>query len=282
MKAVIFGLIALAVGKAALPTDALAQASLSARYAKLACAVVQLRTNDEVGTGFFINSEGDIASAAHVVYDRSYTTGPLGLEPHVTVKVGLRVVQPGLQDIAVPPQTIIPNDLLNANHDLAIIKTGNPTKCFLQQDDSDKVRVGDDVISIGFPASSTDRVLYRGFLSSKHILNHLLGPITDNPGRNAKNMYEVMRVQMPITPGVSGSPLIDDSDRMIGIMVEEPVVFAQDVEDLIKAYGFDNSGKPVALEFGFNTLSILGHLAFAVKTFDTAGAGYAVPINLLR
>ncbi len=83
---------------------------------------------------------------------------------------------------------------------------------------------------------------------------------------------------MPITPGASGSPVIDDDGKAIGVVSEAPMIWTQDLADITKI-AFTGTGVRLS---GFDTTAILGQLALVVREFETTGSGYAVPLSYLK
>jgi len=176
--------------------------------------------------------------------------------------------------------TLGQRDLENAIFDVAAINTGLKTDCFIALGKSDDVRVGDPVISIGFPGSATSGVLYAGFLSAKH--NHVptvIGPVKDTTDFRSVSR-DIFRVQMPVTAGASGSPVIDDNNKVVAVVSEIPVVWTTELSGFIHAVQSGGTGSIVMS--GFNTTAILAQLALIVKEFESPGAGLAVPISYLR
>jgi S1-C subfamily serine protease len=120
--------------------------------------------------------------------------------------------------------------------------------------------------------------LYEGFLSTRPTILHDLGPILGYTDQTYKINYEVIRVQMPITEGASGSPLLDDDDEVVGVVSEIPVVALKDIQDIIAAYVGSGRGSGVLIG-NFDTNRIVSELAYVVTGFETPGSGYAVPIS---
>ncbi len=162
--------------------------------------------------------------------------------------------------------------------DLAYIHTGEKPPCWIPLGDSAKTTTGDHLISIGFPGiDNGNPILYEGFLSGrfKHPPNVALAVVNGNA---ITPQYEVLKVQMPITPGASGSPVIDDSGQAIGVISEAPMIWTQDLESITHVAGVDSG-----LKFGgYDTVKILGQLAIVVHKFETTGSGYAVPVSFLK
>jgi serine protease Do len=164
------------------PAQPAAQATLTPAQiaARALPAVVTMRTEQSLGTGFVVRPDGWIATNLHVVVG-----GP-------RVKVTLR----DGRDLDVV-------EVLNAstNYDLALVRVeakGLPT---LKLGDSDAMRPGDSVVAIGNPMGLEDTVS-NGLVSGR---------------RKVDSGFEVLQVSAPISPGSSGGPLINDRGEVIGI-----------------------------------------------------------------
>jgi S1-C subfamily serine protease len=258
-------------------------ADLVERFQKLSCAVVRVDFAGGSGTGFFIDGNGRMVTAAHVLYERKWTAVGTNLTLNLVPRQNLHIL---FQDgRSVPVSVPSPGDKESntAGADLAILLVGVATPCFIPLDESETTKVGQHLISIGFPASNPTGVLYEGFLSARH--THLpipLGRVEGRPEMSVIAKYQVLRVQMPITPGVSGAPVIDDSDHAIGVISEIPVVVTDDIQKIISVFGEGRvPGSGITLS-GFDTTKILGELAFVVVEFESPGAGFAVPVSYLK
>jgi S1-C subfamily serine protease len=273
------GFILCSCSNAVSATD-LPNLSLSERYAKNSCAVVRIEGPNDSGTGFFVNSSGLLVTAAHVLFDRSFTKQGNDYPITIALHWPLNVVFQNGQKRTMEKPTLGQRDLENAIFDVAAINTGLKTDCFIALGKSDDVRVGDPVISIGFPGSATSGVLYAGFLSAKH--NHVptvIGPVKDTTDFRSVSR-DIFRVQMPVTAGASGSPVIDDNNKVVAVVSEIPVVWTTELSGFIHAVQSGGTGSIVMS--GFNTTAILAQLALIVKEFESPGAGLAVPISYLR
>jgi len=164
------------------PAPASAQVSLTpAQIAASALpAVVTMRTDQSLGTGFVVRPDGWIATNLHVVVG-----GP-------RVKVTLR----DGRDLDVV-------EVLNAstNYDLALVRVEAKGLPALKLGDSDAMRPGDSVVAIGNPMGLEDTVS-NGLVSGR---------------RKVDSGFEVLQVSAPISPGSSGGPLINDRGEVIGI-----------------------------------------------------------------
>jgi S1-C subfamily serine protease len=269
----LFFLVNIAVAQTRRPTP-----DLIARFERVSCAVIRIESAGNQGTGFFISKDGTLVTVAHNILDRSYSLENGQIRITVTPKENIRA---RLNDGREVPLTVSlgPDDAARASADLAIVRTGLQTPCFLRLGKSDSIKVGEHLIALGYPALEPTVVLYDGFLSSRHA--HLPLPIGYIGSQPLYATYEVLRVQMPITAGASGSPLMLDDDSVVGVISEIPRVWTEDLSRLTKAMMSSPSGSGILLS-GFDTTKLLGQLAWIVHEFESPGVGLAVPISYLQ
>lgn len=256
---------------------------LSARFKTVSCAVVRLQSDDGYGTGSFIDNHGDVLTAAHVVFSSSYSLYQGQIKVTLTPKPDLRLMAAG-RSLAINILTTAV-DVRLSTADLAIVKTQLPSPCFLSIGDSDTVEVGQHLIAVGYPSSSPNTVaLYEGFLSSRY--QHLPIPVGHIGSLAVYPNYQVLRVQMPVTPGTSGSPLVADDNTVVGVISEVPAMWTDDLSRLTSAV-MHSPNSSSGIIFGgplgaFDTTKILGELAWVVHEFESPGAGLAVPVSYLK
>src|SRR4051795_5082241 len=139
------------------------------------------------GSGFVLNTEGYIATNAHVVS-------------------GARDVQVSFGKSNPVPAKVVGKDL---STDLAVIKV-DPSKVKLTPltlGDSNSLRVGDPVVAIGNPFGFDDTVT-TGIVSA-------LGREIQAP--NNFSIDHTIQTDAAINPGNSGGPLLDQHGRVVGI-----------------------------------------------------------------
>ncbi len=138
------------------------------------------------GSGFVLSRDGHILTCAHVVKDKK----------DATVWIGGKRYEADImkQDV---------------EKDLAILKIRSPGELILKPltlAREDKVVMGEDVFTMGFPMS---KVLGNAPRLTKGLINSTVG-FKDNPDQ--------LQVSAEIQPGNSGSPLFNDQREVIGIM----------------------------------------------------------------
>lgn len=151
------------------------------------------KTDQDVGSGFIITSDGLIVTNKHVVSD---------LEAKYKVIVG--------KDEKIEVKNIY-RDPLN---DLAILKVDKVDLIAVNLGDSDKIKVGQSVIAIGtalgqFRSTVTTGVisgLGRGISAGSSVLG-------------MEKLDNVIQTDAAINPGNSGGPLFNSGGQVIGVNV---------------------------------------------------------------
>jgi serine protease Do len=136
------------------------------------------------GTGFFINGNGQVLTAAHVVHDCA-------------------VIDVHHDGNSVPATVTASSALL----DMAVLDTHASSEHFLPLRREGRLELGENVVNIGFPLQSlmTDApTVTRGTLSSRAGLNGSLGQF---------------QFSAPIQPGASGGPVIGTRGDVVGVAV---------------------------------------------------------------
>ncbi|HEY5298615.1 MAG TPA: trypsin-like peptidase domain-containing protein [Verrucomicrobiae bacterium] len=193
-------------------------------------AVVEVRTPEGLGSGFFINSDGYLITNFHVIEGETeitvevyhQTNGQLDRETYKRVKI-----------VAI-----------NKFHDLALLHIEDknaPKFKYVTLGSSDSLSVGDTVFAIGSPLG-LERTVTQGIVSTK--TRELEGEL-------------YLQTSAQINPGNSGGPLFNLAGEVVGvtnmkISVGEGLGFAIPVE-LVKsfldhrdafAYAADNPNNP--------------------------------------
>ena len=160
------------------------------------------------GSGFFINSNGDIVTNYHVVNQARL--------------VQIEIPALGVERLKVKIVGVSPE------RDLALLRLTNKTRKriekelgkipFLKLGDSDAVRRGQEVLALGYPLGVQSLKSTQGIVS----------------GRERIDMIKQSCIQTtaPLNPGNSGGPSIDSAGRVVGINFAG-VVQAQNVGYII-------------------------------------------------
>lgn len=265
--------------------------NLEQRFEAIKCAMVLIQAGPKLGSGFYISADGDIATASHVLGDRGFSKNPDG-----TIKVTfampslLRITNSKGENSAVASRNVETNpDAWLA--DLARIKTGTPAACWLQEVDDKESRPGEHLIAIGFPGLSFQTLtIYTGIMSARLTTN--LPTVILDTGEAIPPTNEFIRVQMPISAGLSGAPIIDDENRVIAV-VTNAGGWTQDLDHLLLAFrggAFAQPGPPPpdpklppnTITFTLNPVATIAELAGLFHDYASPGYGDAVPLRYLR
>jgi serine protease Do len=193
-------------------------------------AVVQVRTPEGLGSGFFINADGYLITNFHVI------------EGETELSVEVYHQKDGQLDRETYKQVKI--IAINKFHDLALLKIDDknvPKFKYVTLGDSDNLNVGDSVFAIGSPLG-LERTVTQGILSTK--TRQVEGEL-------------YLQTSAQINPGNSGGPLFNLAGEVVGvtnmkITFGEGLGFAIPVE-LVKsfldhrdafAYAADNPNNP--------------------------------------
>jgi S1-C subfamily serine protease len=144
-------------------------------------------TEEGVGTGFIISSDGYIVTNAHVAGDAS------------TIQVQLQNGR------------VVPGKLVGAStqSDLAVVKIDGRNLPTVELGDSDSLEVGDQVVAIGNALGlEGEPTVTSGIVSG---LNRVL----QEP--NNVDIANTIQTDAAINPGNSGGPLVDANGRVVGI-----------------------------------------------------------------
>jgi S1-C subfamily serine protease len=146
------------------------------------------RVTHVVGSGFVIHASGLVLTNAHVAFGRQ----------------SIRVT---LDDGTVLPAALVGADPI---FDLAVLRipvSDKTTLPVLALGDSDRLRVGEEVVAIGNPLG-LDQTLTRGVVSA---LNRILA---DTP---FSVQEPLIQTDTPINPGNSGGPLLNRCGEVVGV-----------------------------------------------------------------
>ncbi len=149
-------------------------------------AVVQLRSPQGTGTGFFVTDTGVVVTNAHVAkgQTRLHVSSPFGVDFDADVVY----IDDGL--------------------DLALLKAGGAAFRYLPLATVAEVRQGQTVIAIGYPGNGLQNTVTRGIVSA----------VGQLPGYTGT----WVQTDAAINPGNSGGPLLDAWGHVIGITTQKP------------------------------------------------------------
>lgn len=193
-------------------------------------AVVQVRTPEGLGSGFFINADGYLITNFHVI------EGETEISVEVYRQTGDQLDRETYKEVKIIA--------INKFHDLALLKIDDksaPKFKYTTLGSSDSLSVGDPVFAIGSPLG-LERTVTSGILSTK--TREMEGEL-------------YLQTTAQINPGNSGGPLFNLAGEVVGvtnmkITFGEGLGFAIPVE-LVKnfldhrdafAYSTDNPNNP--------------------------------------
>ncbi|HKS55154.1 MAG TPA: serine protease [Steroidobacteraceae bacterium] len=136
------------------------------------------------GTAFYINKQGQLMTAAHVLDDC------LAIEARQDART-------------FPVKRVANSDLL----DLAIVDSGAPTEKALSLRKGQEVTLGESVTNVGYPL--------QGILSASPNLTR--GNVSARGG--LKGSEGIFQFSAPIQPGSSGGPVVSDKGELLGVTV---------------------------------------------------------------
>lgn len=262
------------------------QANLEARYSALSCALVVIQSGPRLGTGFYISPDGDLVTALHVLGDKTYeavASPPSSLFVNTQWRINLShplsvTIKSRTDEFSVVLDGNLQADGDTWGTDVTVLKTGKPTHCWLKIGDDKLVKTGQHVIAMGFPGLAFGSLsLYTGIVSAKLKSGLITG--TSVNGQPLQQTNDFIRVQMPISTGVSGAPVINDRDEAIAVVTQAGASFP-DLDQLVQLQRTkDLAGTPKNREP--DPLSAVAHLAEVFHDFSSPGYGDSVPLSYL-
>jgi len=139
------------------------------------------------GTGFVISDEGYVLTNQHVVADCGK----------------LRAVQPGQPGSEI---SVVASDVTN---DLALLLLPQPPKAVAPFRAGRSVRLGDDVVVLGFP-------LYGALASSVSVTTGTVSALA-----GLRDDIRFLQITAPVQPGNSGGPVLDRSGHVVAIVASK-------------------------------------------------------------
>jgi hypothetical protein len=251
--------------------------TLEERYTALSCGLVIIQAGPSLGTGFYISPDGDLVTALHVLGTETFAPGAgsswnINLQHPVTVTIKTQK-----ETFPLNLEGNLQADGDTWGTDVTILKTGKPTECWFKIGDDKLVKTGEHVISLGFPGLAFGSLsLYTGIVSAK-LKTGLIGGFSVL-GQPLQRTNDLIRVQMPISAGVSGAPVINDSDEVIGV-VTQAGASSPDLDDLIQKQRMKDQSGLKSTEP--DPLALIAHLAGTFHEFASPGYGDAVPLSYL-
>lgn len=149
------------------------------------------------GTGFIVSADGYVVTNKHVVSDnQAEYTAVLNDKNNLGKKVKVKV-------LAHDP-----------SNDIALLKIDMTNLPYLNFGDSDKLKVGQTAIAIGFALGEFDNTVSKGVISG---LSRSISAVSSNYA--VEELQGLIQTDAAINPGNSGGPLLDISGKVIGVNV---------------------------------------------------------------
>lgn len=266
--------------------------NLQQRFEDLKCALVLIVAGQKLGTGFYISSDGAVATASHVLGDRAFSRNRennQNIDVNFTLPPTITITNSKGEHTEVPATKVETNPDAWLD-DVARIETGTKTSCWLREADVEESMPGEHLITMGFPGLSFQTLtLYTGIMSAR--LKTTLPTIVLNTGEAATPNIEFIRVQMPISTGLSGAPVIDDENRALGV-VTSAGGWTPELDLLLLAFrgGAFRTPQPTptpqqppnTITFNLNAMALTAELAGLFHDYASPGYGDAVPLRYLR
>lgn len=200
-----------------------------------------------LGSGFFISSNGYIATNAHVVsitregedkakqalfWQMVQQIGKqLGRDPR-TLNANYIDQYSSLQSfqkfhhVIIPDGTALPFEIkqygaptgegTDQGKDVAVIKIEVKNAPILKLADSDKVQLQDHVTVIGYPGAAD--TFNSGLLSSRSALEATINDGKISARKQAASGAPILQTSAPATHGNSGGPVLNDQNEVIGLL----------------------------------------------------------------
>jgi len=269
----------------------------SERFDEVKCALVSISRPGSFGSGVLISNKGDIATASHVLGDRTFKTAADG-----SFEAGINMPESFTITDCHGTKTSVPSTKVETNGDawgadLAVIESGIETDQWLKLSSATSISPGQRLITMGFPGLAWGSLsIYEGIASTDDRLKlDVIVGVTNDTHQGVKPTNEFVQVQMPLSPGLSGSPLIDDDNHILAI-VTQAGSSTQMVDLLIQlnhmnAFGVQAPPQPIPapsqpgqqqITFNLNLFSIVADFVEHLKNFASPGYGDAVPIRYLK
>jgi S1-C subfamily serine protease len=200
-----------------------------------------------LGSGFFISSNGYIATNAHVVsttHDgeekakqalfwqmvqqiaQQLGKDPRSLNHNFINQYSTLQTFKKIHHVIIPDGSSYPFEIKqygaptgessDQGKDVAIVKIEVKNAPILKLSDSDRVKLQDHVTVIGYPGAAD--TFQSGLLDSKSVLEATINDGKISARKTASSGAPILQTSTPATHGNSGGPVIGDSNEVIGLL----------------------------------------------------------------
>lgn len=148
--------------------------------------------NTYKGTGFFISSDGYIATAGHVIVAGDTAPEPFVNKVYVTI---------------YPENKLVEADIIGVDrlYDIGLLKVNTSGRDYLEWFNSRNTKIGSYAITIGHPLGH-------------HVQSITSGIVSENKCQDYSWMPESLIVDFSIIGGNSGGPVINKEGKAIGVV----------------------------------------------------------------
>lgn len=146
-----------------------------------------------IGTGFFVGPKGDILTSYHVIEGAR--------------RIGCRTPDGHFHDATV--------SRVSRLNDLAVVRVKARPKSYLSLAPAGSLESGDRVFTVGYGAANFLGVSEPRFTD---------GVVSALSGVDAEDAY--MQISVPVQPGNSGGPLVNEAGQVVGVIAAQAAVQA--------------------------------------------------------
>jgi len=232
-----------------------------------------------IGSGFFINNNGTIATCYHVVKELEKVFVLKSEDLEKASFVGYIENQEGLPQLNLPVYkleeiklfilaSIMKQDVKN---DLAVLWTNLVNTSHLEFGSTDSLNEGDEVIFLGFPFGYNRATTHKGMVSYKGKI------IISDDSSNAP--IGALQIDGIINSGNSGGPLISPKqNKVVGVIKAKAGNVGAYLESIIKGKIKTRGIGLGQIDFGIFTREV----ASAIDRHIQMGIGFAIIVESLR
>lgn len=221
------------------------------------------------GTGFCVSPDGDIITATHNVGAVAMNNAAITIKYETDLRVRF---EDGREASAEPVVSQSPEAPF---HDISLLKVGIKTPHFLQLGIPSQLKEGNEIYTMGFPSGvpSPTAVTYRGYISA-------IFPIVVGERNRRAIQSSTIIVQLPVSKGFSGAPLIDMSDDAVIGMISDRVGGINKSLDEIQRLILRDEGHPTSPSADPNSISV--SLINVLSAGISDGSAWAVSIEYAK
>ncbi len=232
-----------------------------------------------LGTGFFVDGNGTIATCRHIVKDLKDVYVMQVTEVAKASLVSYISTEEGLPRLNLPVyQVKDTNIFIRANItnilpdiDLAILKINQKNSNYLEIGEYNLIEEGDDLIFLGFPFGLNRVIAHKGMVSYKGKFN-ISGDLKDQ-------FIEAVQIDGIVNRGNSGGPLISVSQkRVVGIIKASYGNIGPYLRDIQEGKIATKGIGLGQVDFGIFTREVVD----AIDRHIQMGIGYAISVNYLK